>query len=142
MSVTLIVDAGALFSQANHRDKTRAIVLSLLDREPDPLVTSELALTEADYLIATRLGIDAELISLDDLATGRIIAECLTRDELGMARDLARRYRELELGLADCSLVVLTYWHRTRRIATLNTRHFRAITPIQGGAFTLLPADM
>lgn len=52
-----------------------------------------------------------------------------------------RRYRDLELGLADASLVVLAGRHRTTRIATFDERAFRAVAPLSGGAFTLLPAD-
>lgn len=140
--MALIVDAGALFIQANHRDPEYRSITEMLRRERDPLVTTEFVAAEADYLILDRLGIEVEISFLTDLATGTFTVECLTHAELGIARDLARRYRDLELGLADCSLVVLAYRHRTSRIATLNTRHFRAITPIQGGAFTILPADL
>jgi predicted nucleic acid-binding protein len=52
-----------------------------------------------------------------------------------------RRYRDLELGLADASLAVLAARHRTDRIATFDERAFRAMTPLRGGAFTILPAD-
>lgn len=31
--------------------------------------------------------------------------------------------------------------HRTIRIVSFDKRHFRAVTPLQGGAFTILPAD-
>jgi predicted nucleic acid-binding protein len=60
-----------------------------------------------------------------------------------VARDLARRYRyrDLELGLADASLAVLADRHRTNRLASFNERAFRAITPLSGGHFTILPAD-
>jgi uncharacterized protein len=51
------------------------------------------------------------------------------------------RYRDLELGLADASIVVLAEQWRTNAIATLDQRHFRALVPSQGGAFELLPAD-
>jgi hypothetical protein len=36
-----------------------------------------------------------------------------------------------------CSLTRLG----TRRILTFDQRHFRAVRPIHGGVFTLLPAD-
>jgi predicted nucleic acid-binding protein len=29
----------------------------------------------------------------------------------------------------------------TNRIVSFDERHFRAVTPLQGGAFTILPAD-
>lgn len=139
--MTLIVDASALYAQANRCDPNHTAILHLLNHESQPFVTSEVTLAEADYLILSRLGVDAELMFLSVLAEGRVTVDCLTREEFGTARILARRYRDLELGLADCSLIVLAYRHDTRRIATLNFRHFRAVTPLQGGVFTVLPAD-
>ncbi|MGZ6617244.1 MAG: type II toxin-antitoxin system VapC family toxin, partial [Solirubrobacteraceae bacterium] len=57
------------------------------------------------------------------------------------AVDLDRRYAELNLGLADLSVAVLAHRLGTERILTFDERHFRAVRPIQGGVFTLLPAD-
>jgi predicted nucleic acid-binding protein len=140
--MTLIVDAGTLFAQADADDPEHEAVTALFEAERGPLVTSQVAVAEADYLILTRLGIEVELAFLDDLAAGTFLVDCLDREELGAARDLARRYRDLELGLADASLAVLADRHRTERIASFDERAFRAITPLRGGAFTVLPADL
>jgi predicted nucleic acid-binding protein len=78
---------------------------------------------------------------VDALAAGTFVAEPLTVDDLGAARDLARRHRDLELGSADATLVVLAHRHGTRRLLTLDERCFRAVTPLQGGSFQLLPHD-
>jgi uncharacterized protein len=139
--MALIIDAGGLYAQADRADPAHAAVADTLRRERGSLVTSEVAVAEADYLILTRLGIDVELAFLDDLAEGTFLVECLTREELGAARDLARRHRDLEIGLADASLVVLARRHRTRRIVTFDERAFRAVAPLQGGSFTIFPAD-
>lgn len=139
--MALIIDAGGLYAQADRADPAHAAVADTLRRERGSLVTSEVAVAEADYLILTRLGIDVELAFLDDLAEGTFLVECLTREELGAARDLARRHRDLEIGLADALLVVLARRHRTRRIVTFDERAFRAVAPLQGGSFTILPTD-
>ena len=52
-----------------------------------------------------------------------------------------RRYVDLNLGLADLSVAVIAQRLGTRRILTFDERHFRAVRPLQGGVFTLLPAD-
>ncbi len=96
---------------------------------------------EADYLILSRLGIDVELAFLEDLAEGTFQVECLTRAELRTALEIARKYRDLSLGLADASLVVLAQRFRTRRLLSFDERAFRNVLPLQGGTFTLLPAD-
>jgi predicted nucleic acid-binding protein len=139
--VTLVIDAGGLYAQADRADPAHAAVADTLKNERGPLVTSEVAVAEADYLILTRLGIEVELAFLDDLAEGTFLVACLTSEELGMARDLARRHRDLELGLADASLVVLAHRYRTRRIVTFDERAFRSVAPLQGGSFTVLPTD-
>ena len=140
--MTLLVDANALLAQADADDPDHQAVADILRGERGPLVTSEVVVAEADYLILNRLGIDTELRFLRDLAAGTFTLDCLTREEIGTALALAERYRDLELGLADASLVVLAQRHQTRRILTFDYRAFRNVTPLQGGAFTLLPADL
>jgi hypothetical protein len=39
-------------------------------------------------------------------------------------------------------VVILAHRFRTRRLLTFDERDFRAITPLSGGSFTLLPRDM
>ena len=69
------------------------------------------------------------------------LQECLSREELRSARAVIARYRDLHLGLADASLVVLAERYDTRRILTFDERAFRVVRPLQGGHFTILPAD-
>lgn len=137
----LIIDADALYAQADADEPQHAAVAGLLREEHSALVTSQIVAAEADHLILRRLGIDVELAFLDDLAAGTYVMDALTPSELAVARDVAARYRDLELGLADASLVVLAARWQTRCILTLDERAFRAVTPLQGGFFTVLPAD-
>jgi predicted nucleic acid-binding protein len=139
--VALLLDAGALYAQADRADPHHGAVVEILRAEREPLVTSAVAVAEADYLILTRLGIDVELAFLEDLAEGTFLVECLSRAELATALTVARRHRDLEIGLADASLVVLAQRFRTRRLLTFDERAFRVIAPLQGGSFVLLPAD-
>ena len=55
---------------------------------------------------------------------------------------LNQRYRDLAVGHGgsfDRCSGALKY--NTTRILTFDQRHFRAIRPLQGGTFTLLPFD-
>jgi predicted nucleic acid-binding protein len=139
--VALLLDAGALYAQADRADPHHVDVVEILQAERGPLIASAIGVAEADYLILTRLGIDVELAFLEDLAEGTFQVECLTRTKLGVALRIARRYHDLELRLADASLVVLAQRFQTRRLVTFDERDFRGVAPLQGGSFTLLPAD-
>ena len=140
--MALLLDAGALYAQADRADPHHAAVAEILRMEREALVTSALAVAEADDLILTRLGIEVGLAFVEDLAEGTFSVECLSRPELGVALAVIRRYRDLAIGLADASLVVLAQRFRTRRLLTFDERAFRAVAPLQGGTFTLLPADL
>jgi predicted nucleic acid-binding protein len=139
--VALLLDAGALYAQADRADPHHAAVAEILRLEHEPLVTSALPVAETDDLILTRLGIEVEFAFIEDLAEGTFSVECLTRSELRVALGVLRRYRDVAIGLADASLVVLAQRFRTHRLLTFDERAFRAVTPLQGGAFMLLPAD-
>jgi predicted nucleic acid-binding protein len=139
--VALVIDAGGLYAQADADEPRHADVAEILRAERDTLVTTELAVAEADYLILDRLGVDVELAFIEDLANGTFVVECLSRDELQTARAVVERYRDLRLGLADASLVVLAQRYASIRILTFDERAFRVVAPLQGGSFTVLPAD-
>jgi predicted nucleic acid-binding protein len=139
--VALLVDAGALYAQADADEPGHGAVRAILEREREMLVTTELAVAEADYLILDRLGPDVELAFLEDLAEGTYVVECLDQAQLCAARDLVGKYRDLRIGLADASLVVVAERYASRRLLTFDERAFRAVAPLQGGAFTILPAD-
>jgi predicted nucleic acid-binding protein len=140
--MTLVVDAGGMYVQADHDEPHHEAVASVLRSERGTLVTTELAVAEADYLIMTRLGVDVELAFLHDLAVGTFTVECLSREELGMARSVVEQYRDLRVGLADASLVVLAYRLKSKRMLTFDERAFRQIRPLNGGSFFILPKDL
>lgn len=138
----MLIDASGLIAQADADEPRHARVAEVLESERETVVTTELAVAEADYLILDRLGIDVELAFIDDLAAETFVVECLTRDELKTARAVVAQYRDLKLGLADASLVVLAKRYASTRILTFDERAFRAVSPLQGGSFTVLPADL
>jgi uncharacterized protein len=125
---------------ADSRDPDHAAIVSTLESWPGDLVVSAFTAAEADHLVLTRLGIDAELALLDDLAIAYTVQSLDVRG-LKAARELCARYRDLELGLADASIVVLAEQWSTRTLATFDERHFRTVTARDGAAFVLLPAD-
>lgn len=139
--MTLVIDAAPLVAVADRRDPLRPQVEALLRREPGELVIPAPVTSEVDYLLGRRLGRAARLSFLDDLAAGRFIVACLDEDEHRAVLDLERRYDDLDVGLADLSAVVIAGRFKTRRLLTFDERHFRALRPLGGGRFTLLPAD-
>jgi uncharacterized protein len=130
--LTLLIDAGPIVALADAGDPLRDDILADLKAEPGELVVPAPVTAEIDYLLGQRFGRGARRAFLGDLASGRFTVVALERDDYTAA---------LDLGLADCSVVTLAGRYRTSRILSFDQRHFRAIEPLHGGAFTILPAD-
>ncbi len=139
--MTLILDAAPLVALADRQDPLGPQVETLLQQESGELIVPAPVTAEVDYLLGRRLGRRARLAFLDDLAAGRFTVGCLEADDHGIVVDLERRYADLDVGLADLSVVVLAERWSTRRLLTFDDRHFRALRPLGGGQFTLLPID-
>lgn len=139
--MTLIIDAGPLVALADAREPQRERILGLLRREQGGLFIPAPVTAEIGYLLGRRFGPAARRAFLADLAARRYETPALDAPDHAQALDLDRRYNDLDLGLADLSIAVLARKLRTRRILTFDERHFRVVRPLQGGVFTLLPAD-
>lgn len=139
--MTLVVDAAPLVALGDARDPFHRPVAEVLQAEAGDLIVSAPVTAEVDYLLRRRGGPGAARGFLDDLAAGRFRVEGLSAAEHGIALELDQRYGDLELGLADLSVIVLAHRFRTRRLLTFDERDFRAVMPMSGGSFTLLPAD-
>jgi uncharacterized protein len=139
--VTLILDAGPMVALADRDDPLAPRILEILAREPGRLVMPAPTSAEVDYMLGRRFGSRARRAFLADLAAGRYEVAALVSEEYPEIVSIDARYADLELGLADCSAVVLARRFKTRRVLTFDERHFRTVSPLQGGSFELLPAD-
>lgn len=97
-----------------------------------------LVITEVAYLLASRLGVIAEVRFLADLAEGNLIAEPVVAGDWLRIAELVARYRDLPLGTADASVIAAAERLGVSEVATLDRRHFTVVRPVTG-PFTLLP---
>ena len=139
--MTLIVDAAPLVALADAADPLQPTVERLLVDEPGELVLPAAVAAEVDYLLDRRLGPVARRNFFTDLADGRFLTPCLDAAEYELLKRYDERYADLNVGLADLSVVILAHRFRSRRVLTFDQRHFRALRTIDGQPFVLLPAD-
>lgn len=139
--MTLVIDAAPLVALADEREPRRDEILELLRAARGHLFIPAPVTAEIDYMLNQRFGPPARRAFLADLAARRYESPGLDAADYKAALALDRRYTDLNIGLADLSVAVLARRLGTRRILTFDERHFRTLRPLQGGVFTLLPAD-
>src|SRR2546428_10059832 len=81
------------------------------------------------YLVATRLGVSAQVRFIGDLATGTLIAEPVHAGDWERIAALVARYRGLRLGTVDPSVVAPAARLRIKTLAPLDRRPFSVVRP-------------
>jgi predicted nucleic acid-binding protein len=136
-----VADSGALYGLYNRRDRHHRALRAAIVHEPGVILVPTAILSEVDYLIGAKLGVKAELDLLDDILAGAFTLEPFTLADLRRSRELIDQYSSLDIGLADAAVIAVAERVGTRRILTVDERHFRVVRPSDGKPFTLLPAD-
>ncbi len=134
----MIADTSGLLALFNRAEPAHDRVRAAVEASDDALVVSPFVVAELDYLVATRLGVEAELTVLEELAAGAYELASLDAADLAACAGIVSRYRDQQIGVADASLVVLAKRHGTRTILTLDRRHFDVLRPFDGGRFTIV----
>jgi predicted nucleic acid-binding protein len=90
-------------------------------------------------LIGRRLGWEAEVRFLGDLAGGDFALEPVNAADIMRIAELVARYNELPLGTVDASVVAVAERLREQTIATTDRRDFSVVRPSRVDAFALVP---
>jgi len=138
----ILVDTSALLSAMDADDPDQGRTATVLRASRGPRLISPFVLAELDYLLNRRVGSAVARRFLDELTGGVYRLEPFDSDDVGRATAILDRYRDLELGIADASIVVLAERHGIGEIVTLDERHFRAVPGPGGRPFRILPADL
>jgi predicted nucleic acid-binding protein len=90
------------------------------------------------YLLGTRLGVDAEVRFLGDIAAGNLIPEAVAASDWLRIAELVVSYRDVPLGTVDASVVTAAERLKVREVATLDRRDFTVVRSAIG-PFELRP---
>jgi uncharacterized protein len=137
----ILLDTSGLLAAIVEDEPMHGEARRVLEEEPGPRILSPFVLAELDYLLASRGGVESELLFLDEVAESAYDLPPFDVAGVSEAREVIAAYADQEIGLADASIVVLAGRYETERVLTLDERHFRALRSPRGRPFSVLPAD-
>lgn len=135
----IVADTGAIVALIDRSDRHHEALMAAYEADPSRWVLPWAILPEVDYLVGKYMGPRAEEAFLADLADGVFRVEWGREADLKRARAIVRQYRALEIGLVDAVVIAVAERLRASAIATLDLRHFGAVTITHRPA--LLPRD-
>jgi hypothetical protein len=135
----IVADTGAVLALIDADDTHHQELRKLYEARPDSWILPWAILPEVDYLLLHHVGAGAQRAFQADLATGAFTVEWGVSGDLARAHELHTRYASLKLGLTHGVVMAVAERLHARAIATLDLRHFSAVT--LAGAPRLLPRD-
>lgn len=132
-----VVDTGPLYAAADAGDEDHQSSLATLLRPDLTFVIPVLAIAEAAYLVASRLGPLAEARFIRGMS--QMTVEAPDARDWDAVAALMERHADFPLGAVDASVAVLADRLGTDVIITLDRRHFGALRTPAGAAYRLLP---
>ncbi len=136
----ILLDTSGLLAALDAGQRSHREAAASLAAARPPLLLSPFVLAELDYLLAARVGEAARAALLKEVERGAYLLERMTGADVGRAQAVIERCADLEIGLADASIVVLAERHGVQDVLTLDERHFRVLMA-HGKSLRLLPAD-
>jgi hypothetical protein len=137
--VAVLLDAGPLYAYIDADDAHHRECLALLERHPGPLAVPVLVVAEVAYLVGTRLGSEAEVRFLGDLANRAFVTVPVDESDWLRIAELVARYQNLSLGTVDASIIAAAERLGITTIATLDHRHLGVVRPAHTPSFDLIP---
>ncbi len=137
----ILLDTSGLLSALDESQRHHRECAALLNDSPPPFLLSPFVLAELDYLLMRHVGRSAQAALLDEVARGVYQIEPFGPEDVARASEIMKRFGDLDIGLADASIVVLAERHHIAEVLTLDERHFRAMRIERRKRFKILPFD-
>jgi uncharacterized protein len=137
----ILLDTSGLLAALDASQRRHAPCRAALEASKGPLLLSPFVLAELDYLLMRHVGASAQAALLEEVVRGVYRLENFLAEDVARAAEVMHRYSDLQIGLADASIVVLAERHGTAEVLTLDMRHFQALRIGGRKRFRILPDD-
>ena len=119
MSEIILLDTGSLVAVLFRRDQFYQWAVEKISQMPAPLLTCEAVIAEACFLTQRMLGSSKAVY--DFIETGAVKIDFNLADEFESVRDLALRYQNVPMSLADACLVRMSEVYENSTVFTTDS---------------------
>jgi len=139
--MALICDTSGLFALYDAGNIDHEAAVAVVAAETGDLLVPIVLLVEIDYLFHSRLGADAARDFFRAVAEGDFVLVPFLPADVVRCGELLDQYRDLDIGLADATVVATADRLAIQTLLCLDHRHFRTVRLRNFPHFVLLPAD-
>jgi predicted nucleic acid-binding protein len=107
----ILIDTSGLLSALDESQRYHHECATVVGEMSPPLLLSPFVLAELDYLLMRHIGRGAQAALLEEVARGAYQLEPFSAADVANAKEVIERHGDLDIGLADASIVVLAERH-------------------------------
>ncbi len=130
---------GPLYAAFDRRDKHHEASAALMRQTAPPLLVPAPVVIETCYHLTKHLGARAEITLLKAFQSGDLAMVTPTKPDFDRAVELVEQYAGFPLGITDAYVIAIAERLDIAQLATIDRRHFLAVTPRHCPGFELLP---
>lgn len=117
-----LIDAGPIIALFNKNDKYYKKVTEFLKSYKGELISTWPVITEVSHMLG--FSVQAQIDFLTWVHLGGIVVESIEKGDIGRIIDLAEKYSDVPMDLADASLVVLAEKFNIKEIITIDSDYY------------------
>lgn len=134
----VIGDTGAIYALVDKSDRWHKRIKRFIESESPIIILPSTTLPEICYLINKYLGQDLEEVFLEAVIGGELLIEEVNVEDIKIALDYMRKYRHLDLGFVDSTILAVAHRLENFDILTTDRRDFSTVR-VKGKRLNLLP---
>jgi len=134
-----IFDTGFLYAYFDETDAHHELCAKIFPGELLNALLPDIVLPELAYLTLRRLGVEKLTRFLRSVTNGDFELVRTTESDLERAAEILEQYDDNNIDLVDAVTFAMAERLKTKRILTVDRRHFGVFRPAHCEAFELLP---
>jgi len=134
-----IVDTGIIYALADKKDSWHKKSADFVNTFKGRLIIPSTVLPEVCYLLNTFLGQHAEIAFISSLINREFSVEHFNSGDLIRCNELLTKYKDLNIGFVDASIIAISERLNVCKILTTDRRHFSVVKPMHCNSLGLLP---
>ena len=117
-----LIDAGPIIALFNKNDKYYKKITEFLKKYRGELISTWPVITEVSHMLG--FSVQAQIDFLTWVHLGGIVVKTIEKEDIGRIIDLAEKYSDVPMDLADASLVVLAEKFNIKEIITIDSDYY------------------
>jgi predicted nucleic acid-binding protein len=136
--VEAIIDTSAIVGLVDKSCQQHGRISDIVNKTDLKLIVPSPVIPEACYMLSKKFGFVIEIRFLEEIISVNLQIEILKFSDILRIVEILKKYKSLNIGFVDGSIVAIAERLKINQILTLDNKHFGAMIPVGFDYFDIL----